>query len=116
MSHHAPNLEHLALTRREFLTRCGMGMGALGLTGLMGGLGGSAQAQEGIASPLALKQSQFLGKAKRVIHIFANGGPSHVDTFRPQARTCGVRGEAASGEESRDGTQDWRGISLSFQV
>ncbi len=84
MSHHAPNLEHLALTRREFLTRCGMGMGALGLTGLMGGLGGSAQAQEGIASPLALKQSQFLGKAKRVIHIFANGGPSHVDTFDPK--------------------------------
>ncbi|MEW6161056.1 MAG: twin-arginine translocation signal domain-containing protein, partial [Verrucomicrobiota bacterium] len=31
MQHHKLNPEHLALTRREFLSRCGMGMGALGL-------------------------------------------------------------------------------------
>jgi hypothetical protein len=84
MKHHRPNPEHLALTRREFLTRCGMGMGALGLTQLVGGLTGSAMGQEGYASPLAVKQPQFPGKARRVIHIFANGGPSHVDTFDPK--------------------------------
>src|SRR5262245_30888575 len=86
MSHHQPNPEHLALTRREFLTRCGMGMGALGLGSLLAGLdlNRSACAHEGFVNPLFPKHPQFAGKAKRVIHIFANGGASHVDTFDPK--------------------------------
>src|SRR3954449_11268870 len=86
MNHHAPNPEHLALTRRDFLSRCGMGMGALGLAGLFGNfrLLNQAQASESYVSPLAIKQPQFPARAKRVIHIFANGGPSHVDTFDPK--------------------------------
>ena len=84
--HHKPNLEHLALTRRDFLCRCGMGMGAVSFASLFGGfnLAGSAHASEGLTNPLAPKQPQFPAKAKRVIHIFANGGPSHVDTFDPK--------------------------------
>src|SRR5438309_4486611 len=84
--HHKPNLEHLALTRRDFLCRCGMGIGAVSFASLFGGFNvvGSAQASEGLTNPLAPKQPQFPGKAKRVIHIFANGGPSHVDTFDPK--------------------------------
>jgi len=84
MNHHAFQPEHLALTRRQFLNRCGMGMGALGLASLLGPAGGfSAKALEGGAmmNPLAPKAPQFPGKAKRVIHLFMNGGPSHVDTF-----------------------------------
>src|ERR1700733_5978974 len=85
MSHHALNPEHLALTRREFLHRCGMGMGAIGLAELLSTLGGANSAQaESYVSPLLPKSPQFPGKAKRVIHIFANGGPSHVDTFDPK--------------------------------
>jgi hypothetical protein len=86
MNHHAPNPEHLALTKRDFLRRCGMGMGALGLAGLLGNVGflNSARAEDAPLSPLTPKMPQFPGKAKRVIHIFANGGPSHVDTFDPK--------------------------------
>jgi len=86
MTHHRQNFEHLALTRREFLGRCGMGMGALSLASLFGNLGfiNSTQATETFSSPLAPKQPHFPAKAKRVIHIFANGGPSHVDTFDPK--------------------------------
>jgi len=86
MSHHPANLDHLALTRREFLCRCGMGMGAVSLAGLFSNLGflGSAGAAEGFISPLTPKQPHFPAKARRVIHIFANGGPSHVDTFDPK--------------------------------
>jgi hypothetical protein len=86
MSHHKPNPEHLALTRREFLCRCGMGMGALGLAGFFGGveqLASTARAEE-FVSPLLPKSPQFPAKAKRVIHLFMNGGPSHVDTFDPK--------------------------------
>src|SRR4051794_14720431 len=96
MNHHAPNPEHLALTRRDFLSRCGMGMGALGLAGLFGNfrLLNQAQASESYVSPLAIKQPQFPAKAKRVIHIFANGGPSHVDTFNPKPALNKYAGKA----------------------
>jgi len=61
-------------------------MGALSLASLFGNLGfiNSARAGETFSSPLAPKPPQFPAKTKRVIHIFANGGPSHVDTFDPK--------------------------------
>jgi hypothetical protein len=85
--HHPFDPEHLALTRREFLCRCGMGMGALGLATFFGGvesLYSSAAASTGYTSPLVPKSPHFRAKAKRVIHLFMNGGPSHVDTFDPK--------------------------------
>ncbi len=78
---HPPNLEHHFLTRRQFLSRAGMGMGLLGLAGL-----GSVPATRasGYVNPMLPRVSQFPVKAKRVIHLFMNGGPSHVDTFDPK--------------------------------
>jgi len=63
------------LTRRAMLQRCGMGMGSLGLWSLL--------QQEGLAgqSTLAPKNPHFVAKAKSVIWIFTNGGPSQVDTW-----------------------------------
>lgn len=89
--HHPPNPEHAFLTRRDFLNQCGMGFGAVALAGIFGEtgiLGQSAQAAAGGVNlnPLGVKPPQFLGKAKRVIHIFANGGPSHLDTFDPKPK------------------------------
>jgi hypothetical protein len=69
--------------RRELLCRSGMGMGAIALSRLVG----SAFADDGdrrALSPLAPRQAPFPARAKRVIHVFANGGPSHVDTFDPK--------------------------------
>ena len=96
MSHHAPNPEHLALTRREFLSRCGMGMGTLGLASLLGHLGlpQRAAASDGFTSPMLPHAPHFPGTAKRVIHIFANGGPSHVDTFDPKPSLEKFHGKA----------------------
>src|SRR5438552_186045 len=87
MQHHKPQLDDAFLTRREFLCRCGMGMGALSLATFFGGVDAFAStelAEGGYVSPLMPKQPQFPAKAKHVIHIFANGGPSHVDTFDPK--------------------------------
>ena len=87
MKHHKAPLDDAFLTRREFLGRCGMGMGALSLATFFGGVEavrGSAQADGGYVSPLMPRQPQFPAKARHVIHIFANGGPSHVDTFDPK--------------------------------
>ncbi len=79
MSHHAPNLADAFLTRRDFVTRCGMGMASLGLGALLQ----QAGALEA-SNPLLPRSPQFPAKAKRVIHFFLNGGPSHVDTFDPK--------------------------------
>ncbi len=85
MSHHLPSLEHHFLTRRDFLNRCGMGMGALAFGGvLQQALGLPTAAESASLNPLLPKAPHFAAKAKRVIHIFANGGPSHLDTFDPK--------------------------------
>ena len=80
MSHHRPDPAQLALTRREFLQQCGMGMGLVGLAGLVG-TPVAARAADGFLNPLVPRAPQFPTRARHVIHIFANGGPSHVDTF-----------------------------------
>src|SRR5271168_1220785 len=95
MSHHAPDPEHLALTRRGFLRRCGMGMGAIGLAELLSSVGlvDTARA-DNYVSPLLPKSPPLPAKAKRVIHIFANGGPSQVDTFDPKPELTKWNGKA----------------------
>jgi hypothetical protein len=80
------------LTRREVLQRSGLGLGALGLAGLLCDCGDVASAAD-VASPLAPRKPHFPGKAKRVIHFFLNGGPSHVDTFDPKPALAKYAGQ-----------------------
>ena len=64
-----------------------MGMGAVSLAGLFGNADifqGTAGADQNLISPLAPRPGHFPAKARHVIHIFANGGASHVDTFDPK--------------------------------
>src|SRR3979409_2344848 len=72
----------LPLSRRDFLARSGTGLGLLGLAGVLGdaGLLGAAAP----ANPLAQRPTHFPAKAKHIIHIYLNGGPSQVDTFDPK--------------------------------
>ena len=62
------------VSRREMLSRTGLGMASLGL-GMLVGDGAEA------SSALAASPPHFAPRAKRVIHLFLNGGLSHVDTF-----------------------------------
>jgi len=84
-------LDQNNLSRRELLRRCGMGFGMMGLAQVMEQDGLAA---EKIDNPLAPKKPHFAPKAKRVIHIFANGGPSHVDTFDPKPLLTKNHGKA----------------------
>jgi hypothetical protein len=65
------------LTRREMLQRSGLGFGLLGLAATL-------DAASTDVTPLAPKAPHFKGKAKQVVHLFMNGGPSQVDTFDPK--------------------------------
>src|SRR5882724_7105801 len=75
----------MLLSRRDLLRRSGMGFGSLALAQLLSGSGplNSASAVESL-NPLSPKIAHFPAKAKHVIHLFMNGGPSHVDTFDPK--------------------------------
>lgn len=70
-------------TRREFLQRCGNGFGALAFAALLAEETRAADAQVDI-DPLAPKKPHFEPKAKRVIFLFMEGGPSHVDLTDPK--------------------------------
>lgn len=84
MNDHHPYSHSLPATRRDFLRRSGMGLGTLGLASILAeGATQPVRAAAGV-NPMAPKSPQFPGKAKAVIHIFLNGGPSQVDTFDPK--------------------------------
>ena len=91
------------ITRREMLCRCGTGMGALALTSLMGQAGllaPEAKAADG-TNPLTPKYPHFTAKAKRVIHLFMNGGPSQVDTFDRKPALAKYAGKPLARENLR---------------
>src|SRR6267154_1349269 len=66
-------------SRREFLARAGGGFGLLALAGLLEKE--RLLAAPAAVNPLAPKQPHFDAKAKSVIWLFMNGGPSQVDTW-----------------------------------
>jgi hypothetical protein len=87
MSHHRPRLEQAFLTRRELLGRGGMGFGMVGLAGLLAERKSPVRAAQAGAidlNPLAPRRPHFTARARQVVHLFMNGGPSHVDTFDPK--------------------------------
>lgn len=74
------------LSRRQLLSRAGCGFGLIGLAGLLADerlLDRAAAGDLGARSldPLAPLSPHFTAKATRVIWLFINGGPSHVDTW-----------------------------------
>jgi hypothetical protein len=52
-------------------------------------------------NPLAPHAPHFAPKAKRVIHFFLNGGPSHVDTFDPKPALARYAGQPLPAENLR---------------
>lgn len=83
-------------SRRSMLQRSGTGFGMLGLAGAlqsMGLLGHPAHAGAGTLNPLHLP-----AKAKRVIFLFMNGAPSHVDTFDPKPALSQYEGQQPDGK------------------
>lgn len=67
------------LSRRELFTRMGTGAAGLALASMLG-----EEAEAASARDLKPRASHFQPKAKQVIYLFQNGGPSHVDLFDPK--------------------------------
>ncbi|TWT60454.1 DUF1501 domain-containing protein [Rubinisphaera italica] len=70
------NIE-LSTSRRDFLCNTGGGFGALAFAALSG----QSLMAAGTENPVADKIPERIGKAKNVIWLFMEGGPSHLDLF-----------------------------------
>ena len=83
-----PHIEKL-LNRRDFLVRGGAGFGALALTYLLE----SERMLAAAAAPASTRPAHFPAKAKSVIFLFMEGGPSHLDTFDPKPKLREMAGQ-----------------------
>jgi len=81
---------HSLLNRRQMLRRMCAGFGLVGLGGLLG--------PEALFAASAKRGPHFAPRAKRVIFLFLNGGPSHVDTFDPKPALKRYEGQQPDGQ------------------
>jgi hypothetical protein len=70
-------------TRRRFLQDCGFGLGWLAALDLFSRATANPASHAG-ANPLAPRAPHLPATARSVIHLFMQGGPSHIDTFDPK--------------------------------
>jgi uncharacterized protein DUF1501 len=110
-----------ALSRRELLSRCGMGFGLVGLAGVLAAddrLDPAHDARTGAPvslGPMTPRPPQFASKAKQVVHLFMNGGPSHVDTFDPKPMLKKYHGKTLPGPTLRTERKTGAALGSPFQ-
>src|SRR5438046_2962432 len=78
-------------SRREFFQRAGSGLAGIALANMLRQDGYAATS--GILDPLAPKKPHHEPKAKSVIWLFMEGGPSHVDLFDPKPKLTEMSGQ-----------------------
>ncbi|MDF1853048.1 MAG: DUF1501 domain-containing protein [Verrucomicrobiales bacterium] len=93
------NHPHL-FSRRHLLQRAGAGFGSLGLASILSEEGLLASES---SDPLAPRKGHFDGKAKSVIWLFINGGPSHVDTWDYKPELEKMDGKELAGFDKNTG-------------
>jgi len=93
---HCQRFTPAPLTRRQMLARSACGFGAVALAGLLDKIAQAAppsspftttpSASPNPQSAIALRPPHFPPRAKSVIFLYMDGGPSQVDTFDPKPR------------------------------
>jgi hypothetical protein len=86
------------LTRRQLLQSTSSGFGYLAFSAIAAE---AAAKEAGTKNPLAPKTPHFPAKAKRVIFLCMDGGPSHVDTFDYKPKLIKDTGKNYSGAGGR---------------
>lgn len=98
-----PHGFHTPMTRRELFQRAGGGAGAIALAALLGRENPVLAGTTGSLNPLAPKRPHFRARAKSVIWIFANGGPSQVDTWDHKPALDRLDGQKLEGFDNKTG-------------
>lgn len=104
------------LTRRGFLEQISTGLGSIAFFSL---LSDALGATNGPQFDLLPKRPHSPAKAKRVILLFQNGGPSHMDLFDPKPELSKRHGEKPGGEfaktiDAKRMGQGWMGSPFRF--
>lgn len=73
------------ISRRRLLQQGTAGVGTLGLAGLLASANTKADTES--------RPPHFAPRAKRLIHLLMNGGPSHIDTFDPKPLIARYEGQ-----------------------
>src|SRR5262249_39039522 len=91
------------LTRRQLLHRCGGGLGLVALSNLLQREGLLAATPETPLNPLAPRSPHFRARARAVIWIFINGGPSQLDTWGYTPALAPLDGKPLPGSDRHTG-------------
>ncbi|MDE2926370.1 MAG: DUF1501 domain-containing protein [Acidobacteriota bacterium] len=86
------------LPRRHFLWNSGSGLGAIALACLLR----EETRGSDTRSRFGARPSHFPGPAKRILHIYAAGGASHVDTFDYKPELTRLDGKTMAGKRKVD--------------
>ena len=111
-------------SRREMLCRIGGGFGALAFNSVLAETALAAPASSVKAAvpartaayTLDARAPHFLPRAKRVIFLFMNGGPSHVDTFDPKPALAKYSGQTPAAVKIGDGKNQGKLMPSPFAV
>ena len=90
MPHPYPQFSKAALSRRHMLIRSAAGFGSVGLAATF--------CDAATSDPATRNVLHFPARAKRVIFLFMNGAPSHVDTFDPKPALARHEGKMPEGK------------------
>lgn len=85
-----------AISRRRLLQQSGLGFGAAALSALQmtdRAFGAEIGAAGAMAGPLVPREPMFPARARNVIFLYMDGGPSQVDTFDPKPRLQAENGQ-----------------------
>lgn len=98
---------HSAVSRREMLSMCKGGFGALAFTSLFGGVNSACKKIDDPKSMVAqlMQSAHHVPKAKHIIFLYMDGGVSQVDSFDPKPRLDKENGEDPKKKFTVDKTQ-----------
>jgi hypothetical protein len=86
-------------SRRRFFRECAGGIGTVALAQLLQQEGRAATPEQ---NPLAPRKPHFAAKAKNVIFLFMEGGPSQIDLFDPKPELEKWHGRPLPAEMTKD--------------
>jgi hypothetical protein len=93
MSHFPTHPDLRFLTRRQFFSRCSLGLGGIALASLLKDQGLFASTPAAQLHPMAPRPTHFPAKTKNIIYLFMAGGPSQLELFDYKPKLTELNGQ-----------------------
>jgi len=93
MSHFPTHPDLRFLTRRQFFSRCSLGLGGIALASMLKDQGLFAATPSAPVNPMAPRPTHFPAKTKNIIYLFMAGGPSQLELFDYKPKLAQLNGQ-----------------------